>query len=254
MEIVAPLVLLFSHEPVADAGRRGVHGRASTCSSSRRSRWRCRWNGTCCSPTPRSSCSSASRAGTATPSRDMSSPWLTVVIVAGAAVLPDPGQPPAGQGVVPARRCASTPATGRRRYGRSPRAPRQKLNKVTRSAGNQVDQFVAFGYEPQWAEITMQQTIAWRSHAQPGPRPVLGAAEDTCPDIDTRTVREARVRLQLADRLQLRRRPPAQRGPDRRGAGARPSSNRASWSSSGSSRRPAAARSSTTRSSTRRSA
>ena len=43
----------------------------------------------------------------------------------------------------------------------------EKLNRVTRSAGNQVDQLVAFGYEPQWAEISMQQPIAWRSmHSQ----------------------------------------------------------------------------------------
>ena len=53
-----------------------------------------------------------------------------------------------------------------------------KLNKVTRSATNQVDQFVAFGYEPQWAEITLQKTHRLAHHAQPGPRPVLGAAED----------------------------------------------------------------------------
>ena len=31
-----------------------------------------------------------------------------------------------------------------------------KLNKVTRSAKNQVDQFVEFGYEPKWADVTMQ--------------------------------------------------------------------------------------------------
>ena len=52
-----------------------------------------------------------------------------------------------------------------------------KLDRVTRPARNQVDQFIAFGYEPQWAEITAQKTIAWRSYAQPGPRPVLAADE-----------------------------------------------------------------------------
>ena len=40
--------------------------------------------------------------GTATRCADMSSPWLTVADRRGAAVLPDPGQLPAGQGVVPA--------------------------------------------------------------------------------------------------------------------------------------------------------
>ena len=42
-----------------------------------------------------------------------------------------------------------------------------KLNRVKRSAGNQVDQLVAYGYEPQWAEIFTQQVIGWRSmHSQ----------------------------------------------------------------------------------------
>ena len=43
----------------------------------------------------------------------------------------------------------------------------QKLDRVTRTASNQIDQFVAAGYEPAWAEITLQKTIAWRSmHSQ----------------------------------------------------------------------------------------
>ena len=50
---------------------------------------------------------------------------------------------------------------------------------------------MAFGYDRKWADVTMQQTIAWRSDAQPGPRPVLGAAAGNLPDLDSRTVREA---------------------------------------------------------------
>ncbi len=43
----------------------------------------------------------------------------------------------------------------------------QKLDRVTRTASNQIDQFVAGGYEPEWAEITLQKTIAWRTmHSQ----------------------------------------------------------------------------------------
>ena len=41
--------------------------------------------------------------------------------------------------------------------------------KLDRSSGrrNQVDQFIAFGYDREWADITMQRTIAWRTmHSQ----------------------------------------------------------------------------------------
>src|ERR1700754_3597907 len=65
----------------------------------------------------------------------------------------------------------------------------QKLNNVTRSASNQLDQFVAAGYEPQWAEITLQKTTAWRSmHSQA--RGLYSLLLTHLPDIDGRTVRE----------------------------------------------------------------
>ncbi len=65
----------------------------------------------------------------------------------------------------------------------------QKLNKVTRSASNQIDQFIAAGYEPKWAEITLQKTAAWRSmHSQA--RGLYSLLLTHLPDIDTRTVRE----------------------------------------------------------------
>ena len=54
----------------------------------------------------------------------------------------------------------------------------EKLNRVTRSSPNQIDQLVAFGYEPLWAEIFNQQDGRMAVHAQPGPRPVLGAGEE----------------------------------------------------------------------------
>jgi len=65
-----------------------------------------------------------------------------------------------------------------------------KLNEVTRSAKNQVDQFVEFGYEPEWAEVTMQQTISWRTMHSQG-RGLFSVLLKNLPDIDTRTVREA---------------------------------------------------------------
>jgi hypothetical protein len=65
----------------------------------------------------------------------------------------------------------------------------QKLNKVTRSASNQIDQFIAAGYEPKWAEITLQKTTAWRSmHSQA--RGLYSLLLTHLPDIDVRTVRE----------------------------------------------------------------
>src|SRR6201999_2289390 len=67
-----------------------------------------------------------------------------------------------------------------------------KLDRVTRSTRNQVDQFIDFGYEPAWAEITSQKTIAWRSMHSQG-RGLFSLLLRHLPDIDTRTVREAEV-------------------------------------------------------------
>src|SRR6201995_958614 len=64
-----------------------------------------------------------------------------------------------------------------------------KLDRVTRSARNQVDQLIAFGYEPAWAEVTSQKTIAWRSMHSQG-RGLFSLLLNHLPDIDTRTVRE----------------------------------------------------------------
>jgi hypothetical protein len=64
-----------------------------------------------------------------------------------------------------------------------------KLNTVTRPTSNQVDQLVAFGYEPKWADVTMQQVIAWRSMHSQG-RGLFSLLLRHLPDIDTRTVRE----------------------------------------------------------------
>ncbi|WP_036525658.1 DUF3556 domain-containing protein [Nocardia sp. NRRL WC-3656] len=65
----------------------------------------------------------------------------------------------------------------------------EKLNRVTRSARNQIDQFIEFGYEPQWAEITLQKTIAWRTLHSQG-RGLFSLLISRLPDIDSRTVRE----------------------------------------------------------------
>src|SRR5258707_7005757 len=63
-----------------------------------------------------------------------------------------------------------------------------KLNKVTRSAKNQVDQFIEFGFEPKWADVTMQRVISWRTMHSQG-RGLFSVLLKTLPDIDSRSVR-----------------------------------------------------------------
>ncbi len=105
-----------------------------------------------------------------------------------AAVLPDPGQSAAGQSVLPALDVQYAGNWASAVWTFAPGAE-QKLNRVTRTASNQIDQFIAAGYEPKWAEITLQKTIAWRSmHSQA--RGLFSLLLTHLPDIDTRTVRE----------------------------------------------------------------
>jgi uncharacterized membrane protein YkgB len=120
---------------------------------------------------------------------DMSSPWLLAAIVAGLVFYPILGnfRPDKVSFLPSMRQYAGNWASAV--WAFAPGAE-QKLNKVTRSAKNQVDQFVDFGYEPQWAEITMQQPIAWRTMHSQG-RGLFSVLLQKLPDIDTRTVREA---------------------------------------------------------------
>lgn len=65
----------------------------------------------------------------------------------------------------------------------------KKLDAVTRPTSNQVDQLQQLGYPYVAAEITMQQTLAWRSMHSQG-RGLFSLAYRTLSDIDTRTIRE----------------------------------------------------------------
>jgi hypothetical protein len=66
----------------------------------------------------------------------------------------------------------------------------ERLNELDKPAKNQVDQLVAFGYEPDAAEITMQITAAWRSmHSQA--RGLYSLLFRHVDDVDAATVREA---------------------------------------------------------------
>ncbi|MDF2991428.1 MAG: hypothetical protein K0S37_1942 [Microbacterium sp.] len=65
----------------------------------------------------------------------------------------------------------------------------RKLDAVIRPTKNQVDQLVQLGYAPEVAEITMQQTLAWRSMHSQG-RGLFSVLYRALPDIETRTIRE----------------------------------------------------------------
>ncbi|MGV9564129.1 DUF3556 domain-containing protein [Streptomyces sp. NPDC003480] len=66
-----------------------------------------------------------------------------------------------------------------------------KLNTLApRPTTNQIDQLLMLGYEPEVAEITMQQTLAWRSMHSQG-RGLFSVLAKNLPDLDSRTVREA---------------------------------------------------------------
>ncbi|MGH3676375.1 MAG: DUF3556 domain-containing protein [Mycobacterium sp.] len=122
---------------------------------------------------------------------DMSSPWLTVVIFAALCFFPVLGNlRPDLVSFLPAmRQYAGNWASAT--WAFAPGAE-EKLNKVTRSAGNQVAQLIDYGYEPREAEIFAQQTIAWRAMHSQG-RGLFSVLLKNIPDIDHRTVREAEV-------------------------------------------------------------
>lgn len=66
----------------------------------------------------------------------------------------------------------------------------ERLNELDKPAKNQVDQLVAFGYEPEAAEITMQITTGWRSMHSQG-RGLYSLLFRHLADVDSATVREA---------------------------------------------------------------
>ena len=119
---------------------------------------------------------------------DMTPPWLALIVAAALLFYPILGNlRPDKVSFLPAmRQYAGNWASAVWTF-----APgtEQKLNRVTRTASNQIDQFIAAGYEPKWAEITLQKTTAWRSmHSQA--RGLYSLLLSHLPDIDVRTVRE----------------------------------------------------------------
>ncbi|MGV0794984.1 DUF3556 domain-containing protein [Mycolicibacterium sp. XJ1819] len=122
---------------------------------------------------------------------DMSTPWLTVGITAALFVFPVLGNlRPDKVSFLPAmRQYAGNWASAL--WALTPGAE-AKLNRVTRPVTSMTDQFVAAGFDPQWAELTAQKTIAWRSMNCQA-RGLFSLLLKRLPDIDSRTVREGEV-------------------------------------------------------------
>ncbi|MEV0085402.1 DUF3556 domain-containing protein [Saccharopolyspora sp. NPDC050642] len=121
---------------------------------------------------------------------DMSSPWLTAAIVAALVFFPVLGnlRPDLVSFLPSMRQYAGNWASALWVF--APGAE-EKLNSLPhRPTENQVDQLRAMGYPPVVAEITMQQTIAWRSMHSQG-RGLFSVLLKNVPDLDRRTVREA---------------------------------------------------------------
>ncbi|OLT40049.1 hypothetical protein BJF85_06965 [Saccharomonospora sp. CUA-673] len=120
---------------------------------------------------------------------DMSSPWLTVAIVAGLVFFPVLGnlRPDLVAFTPSMRQYAGNWASAL--WAFAPGAE-DKLNALPhRPTKNQVDQLQALGYPAPAAEITMQQTIAWRSMHSQG-RGLFSVLMKNLADLDERTVRE----------------------------------------------------------------
>ena len=119
---------------------------------------------------------------------NMTPPWLALIVAAGLLFFPMLGnlRPDKVSFLPSMRQYAGNWASAV--WALAPGAE-AKLDRVTRSARNQVDQFIDFGYEPHWAEITAQRTIAWRSMHSQG-RGLFSLLLTHLPDVDTRTVRE----------------------------------------------------------------
>ncbi|MEU6827736.1 DUF3556 domain-containing protein [Nocardia beijingensis] len=120
---------------------------------------------------------------------DISSPWLAVAIVAALAFFPILGnlRPDLVSFLPSMRQYAGNWASAL--WAFAPGAE-EKLNTIAhRPTVNQIDQLRAMGYPPAVAEITMQQTIAWRSMHSQG-RGLFSLLYTHIPDIDRWTVRE----------------------------------------------------------------
>jgi len=119
---------------------------------------------------------------------DFSHGWMLPVIVAGLAFFPVLGnlRPDLVSFLPSMRQYAGNWATGTWAF-----APgcEERLNELRKPAKNQVDQLVAFGYEPDLAAVTMQLVLAWRSMHSQG-RGLYSLLFRHLDDVDRYTIRE----------------------------------------------------------------
>ncbi|NLU75777.1 DUF3556 domain-containing protein [Streptomyces sp. HNM0575] len=121
---------------------------------------------------------------------DMSPPWLALAVTAALLFFPVLGnlRPDLVSFLPSMRQYAGNWASALWAFAPGAEA---KLNSLApRPTQNQIDQLQAMGYEPKIAEITLQQTIAWRSMHSQG-RGLFSVLAANLPDLDSRTVREA---------------------------------------------------------------
>lgn len=121
---------------------------------------------------------------------DMSPPWLALVVVAGLLFFPVLGnlRPDLVSFLPSMRQYAGNWASALWAFAPGAEA---KLNSLShRPTLNQVDQLQAIGYSAEIAEITMQQTIAWRAMHSQG-RGLFSVLARNLPDLESRTIREA---------------------------------------------------------------
>jgi hypothetical protein len=121
---------------------------------------------------------------------DMNPAWLAIVIAAALLFFPVLGnlRPDLVSFLPSMRQYAGNWASALWAFAPGAEA---KLNDLAhRPTQNQVDQLQAIGYPAKVAEITMQQTIAWRSMHSQG-RGLFSVLATHLPDLEQRTIREA---------------------------------------------------------------
>lgn len=120
---------------------------------------------------------------------DISSPWLLVATIAALTFFPILGnlRPDLVAFTPSMRQYAGNWASAL--WAFQPGCE-EKLNLIKRPTTNQVQQLEAMGYAPAVAEITMQQTVGWRSMHSQG-RGLLSLIITRVKDVDKATVREA---------------------------------------------------------------
>jgi hypothetical protein len=119
---------------------------------------------------------------------DMSSPWMTAAIVAALLFFPILGnfRPDKVSFLPSLRQYAGNWACGLWAFAPGAEA---KLNRVKRPTVNQIDQFIAYGYEPEWAAVTMNLPATFRAMHTQG-KGLISVLIKHLPDIDSRDVRE----------------------------------------------------------------